>query len=143
MSVRRAFGWIWSNTDNLTKWIQVLALGVAAYWAYTRYIRLEAPSVELRADVNIEIKEQKAAFAPDSCFVRADVEVKNSGVTSFDVGQLRAEVWQRPDLPQPGSVNLNFLDVNQIETGSRLTTASPIPRRSGGTIRLHEASCTR
>lgn len=30
--------WIWAKTDNLTKWGQIIALVVAGYWAYTRYL---------------------------------------------------------------------------------------------------------
>jgi len=29
--------WIWANTEPLSKWIQILALIVAAYWAYVRF----------------------------------------------------------------------------------------------------------
>ena len=46
--------WVWRNTDNLTKWLQIAGLIVAGYWAYTRFSVVEAPSLETHVEVEDE-----------------------------------------------------------------------------------------
>ena len=37
------FVWRRANTDFLTKWIQVVALAIAAYWTYTSFLVGDEP----------------------------------------------------------------------------------------------------
>jgi hypothetical protein len=127
---RQFLSWIWTNTDAITKWIQVFALGVAAYWAYTRFLALEAPSLEMKADVNVEIREKKGPV-PDSCFVMANVEVTNNGLASFDVRKVRMRVW-RTELPHFEADSLKFVDVNQIESAKPIQDFEPYPETFQG-----------
>jgi hypothetical protein len=51
--LKNFFQRLWNDTDKITKWIQVAALTVGAYWAYMRFQLGEAPSLKPNAFVNV------------------------------------------------------------------------------------------
>jgi hypothetical protein len=114
---------IWNNTDPITKWIQVVALGVAAYWTYTRFLRFESPSLETRADIDVSL-DSWAAPVPRTCYITMNVGIQNSGLASFEVGKVRVRAW-RSDLPQPGTDVPTFMDVDKIEESTPIVDFSP------------------
>ena len=105
---------IWSNTDDVTKWIQVAALVFAASWTYLTFRETEAPSLESPAHVSDELKGNwRPEPAPGSCSVSSLFGVANQGVQSFDVADVRVRLW-RINLPaRPGGYL--FVDIPMLE----------------------------
>jgi hypothetical protein len=116
--------WIWSNTDTLKKWVEILALIVAAYWTYNRFIRVEAPSLERRPRIYGELSVNLHSNAtPTYCEVTYIVTIKNQGLTSFDVEAIHIQAW-RNELPKPAP-NGTFLDMKELEKGYRFINLTP------------------
>ncbi len=90
--------WIWANTEPLTKWIQVLALSVAAYWTYTRFLVGEKPSLETRLDITSSLRWEDPGPSPGTCYVFFDVEVTSSrsGINRASPGEQRFELTDKP-----------------------------------------------
>jgi hypothetical protein len=121
----KVLDWIWQRTDNLTKWIQVLALIVAAYWAYTRYFKLEAPSVE--PDAHLIFDALSFTTTPGNlCRLRVAVIIKNEGHSSFDVGSVRIRGF-RSDPPKPAAGSSAYYDLSDMERGTLVLDANPPP----------------
>jgi len=113
--------WIWANTDSITKWMQVAALIVAGYWAYTRFFRVEAPSLEPVAHVGFQVDENGEG---DLCRVAINVDISNEGRSSFDVKKLRIRIW-RSTAPRPTTGSPAYFDVNRMEQGELVVDANP------------------
>jgi hypothetical protein len=111
--------WIWANTEPLTKWIQVLALSVAAYWTYTRFLVGEKPSLETRLDITSNLRWEDRGPRPETCYVFFDVEVKNEGRVSFDVERPHIRAW-RSDPPKPVADVAQYIDMEEFENGSKV-----------------------
>jgi hypothetical protein len=116
--------WIWSNTDTLKKWVEILALIVAAYWTYNKFIRIDEPSLERRPSINGELAAKLHTNAtPQYCEVTYIVTVKNLGLTSFDVGGIHIHAW-RNELPKPAP-DPTFLDMKGLEKGHQFIDLTP------------------
>jgi hypothetical protein len=117
------FLWTWANTDFLTKWIQVVALTVAAYWTYTRFLVGEKPSLETRVDITSNLKWENRGPKSGTCYVFFDVQLKNIGISSFAVRGARIRAW-RSELPILGNGLAQFLDVDELEHGQNVIDRS-------------------
>jgi len=113
--------WIWANTDNITKWIQIVALIVAGYWAYTRFFRTEAPSLETAASLELDVNEHQVG---DSCRVTISVGIINKGRSSFDVGRVQIRGWHS-GAPQAAVASPVYFDLNKMEQGTKVLDADP------------------
>jgi hypothetical protein len=108
--------WVWANTDALTKWIQVVALGVAAYWAYTRFVIADEPSLEPLCKVGGELSRMVSPLA-GACVLSFRIAVENAGSVSFDVREVDVQAWPFAlDLPGPGGVSPIDLDKAESST---------------------------
>lgn len=103
---------IWANTDKITKWVQVLALVIAAYWAVTRFLLVDAPSLQRHAEVSTTRSEY---FKLQSdCYVSQVVSIRNAGVRSFDITKIEIRAW-RTNLPGLKSEDSKFVNFDEIE----------------------------
>jgi hypothetical protein len=107
--------WIWSNTDPLTKWLQILAFALAGYWTLTIFVLSESPSLEPRASARIDVEVR---YQGDACYVDLNIDVHNSGKRSFDVAMVRIQGWQS-ELPVPQGWQ-TYVDVEKLEVGKPL-----------------------
>jgi hypothetical protein len=109
---------IWKNTDQITKWMQILALGIAAYWAYTKFQLGEAPSLKPNAWVTSDLVSEDSPFS-DGCYVEFRVSVQNVGKVEFDVKRIRIRAW-RMDGPKPLSDSLenSYLEIDKVQSGA-------------------------
>jgi hypothetical protein len=122
--LRNSGRWIWSNTDTLKKWIEILALIVAAYWTYNKFIRIDEPALERRPWVNGDLAVKLHTNAtPQYCEVTYTVTLKNQGLTSFDVAAIHVRAW-RNELPKP-TLHPTFLDMKGLEKGDRFINETP------------------
>jgi hypothetical protein len=116
--------WLWTNTDGLTKWLQVLAVIFAAVWTYLRFQTSEAPSLKTPLSVSSVLRHTwRGDPDPGSCWVETVIEVRNLGITSFDVGSVRLRTW-RKNL-EPSSGKLEFVDFTQIEKDGPTSDMAP------------------
>src|SRR6266496_4199686 len=78
---------------------EIVAIPVAAYWAFTHFEQGEAPSLRIRTDVQSELFWSDSANK-EECFGRLDLTVKNIGKVNFEVEKVTLSVWvsshQRP-----------------------------------------------
>lgn len=108
---------LWANTDNITKWIQIVALAVAAYWAYTKFQLGEAPSLKPNASVTGSLSTEPSHIAGD-CYIEFQVGVENVGKVEFDVKRVRIRAWQVA-LPKSISSSLreNYFEIDNVQKG--------------------------
>lgn len=103
--------WVWRNTDNLTKWLQIAGLIVAGYWAYTRFSVVEAPSLETHVEVEDELYAERNP-PPKTCFVTYRVTVTNGGSAAFDIREARIRAWPFYLEAGPG---LTYVDLDKAQ----------------------------
>jgi hypothetical protein len=111
--------WVWTNTDKITKWIQVIALAAAAYWAYTRFLAGEKPSLETRVGVTSSLRGEKPGPAPDLCYVFLNVGLTNQGVASFDVQTIHVLAWHS-EIPMPTMGLVQSIDLEEVAHGQKI-----------------------
>jgi hypothetical protein len=90
---------LWSNTDPISKWVQVVALVVAAYWTYTTFNLGEAPALKPNALVLGTLTSEDIEGGA-GCYVEFQVSVENIGKTAFDVRKVWLRAW-RTEIPKP------------------------------------------
>jgi hypothetical protein len=83
--------------DIVKKVVEIVAIGVAAWWAYTRYFSGEAPSLEEHAAITLNVNQGDRENA--SCQADVHVEIKNIGKRSFDVHSILIRIWV-VDIPE-------------------------------------------
>lgn len=110
---------VWANSDNINKWIQIIGLAVAAYWAYTRFRVEQKPSLEIRVDASEHLKDESPGPVPNSCYVYFDVLLKNQGAVSFDVKGARIQAW-RSNLPQQVMSSPLYIDPEKLKRGEQI-----------------------
>jgi hypothetical protein len=106
--------WVWTNTDPLTKWLQIVALIVAAYWAYSRFTFVEAPSLEPIVIVTSKLYRSEPNPIPSTCIVTFQVIVRNEGSVSFDVKGVDVRGWPFI-VDKPNSSLPTYVDVGKIQ----------------------------
>lgn len=113
--------WIWRNTSAITSWIQVVALFVGAYWAYTRFFRVEAPSLETTARVGLQLDN-----IPKSgpCRMTPRVAINNDGHSSFDVGSVQIRIVHST-LPHTTDDTPAYFNVDEMERGVEILKSIP------------------
>src|SRR5271165_127449 len=131
--VSDAFRLVWTNTDRITKWIQIVALGIAAYWTYTRFLSGERPNLEIRVDLSTSLKDERPGPTPDTCYVYFGLELKNQGIVSFDVENVRIQAW-RSDLPTISSGDVRLINPKEFERGQQI-----IDNSDAGLLNMHFA----
>lgn len=124
--------WTWENTDSLTKWLQIVALAVAAYWAYTRFSIGERPSLETRVGVTTHLRAEPGPIL-NTCYVFLDFDLTNQGIVSFDVKNVHIRAW-RSDLPKRAAELPQFIDVNDMEHSQQVVNID-----SPGLLEMHFA----
>lgn len=114
-----AVRWMWANTDAITKWIQIIGLAVAAYWAYTRFCVEEKPSLEIRVDASENLHGELPGPFPNSCYVYLDLMLKNQGAVSFNVTGAHIQAW-RADLAEQSTTSPMYVDPDKLKHGKEI-----------------------
>lgn len=114
---------IWDRTDNVTKWFQVLAVCVAAWWTYSNFSVADKPFLEENLKPNLRIDAALAmnpGFVADTCLAQYTITVKNEGKVSFDVKGIYFQGWigEMPQLQprQPAT----YADAEQLSRGTKI-----------------------
>lgn len=81
-----------TKTETVKDWVQILAILVGAIWAYYKFGRIEAPSLEYRASTTGSLQ-----FSPysevDGCFASFEISIKNIGKSTFKIDSVKIEGW--------------------------------------------------
>jgi hypothetical protein len=117
-ALSKSMKWIWTNTEPLSKWIQVVALILAAYWAYFRFSLGEKPTLETRISVTSHLSTEPGPI-PDTCYVFLDYSLSNQGVASFDIQSVHIRAW-RSELPKLATDMPQFIDTKELEHGRQV-----------------------
>jgi hypothetical protein len=100
----------WTRTKIL---VEIGAVFVAGYWAFTRFNKDEAPSLEERITIQGELKWQERS--ENDCFAQYNVKVENIGRTSIEVGNIRLSWWLLDE--PPAEKEISFFDPKAIVEG--------------------------
>lgn len=111
--------WVWENTEFLAKWAQILALMVAGYWAYTRFLIGAKPTLEPRVSLAIDLKDEIPGPTADTCYLYLDFKLTNDGIASFDTHGAEIKAWRSP-LEAVSSVDGSYVDPAQFERGKQV-----------------------
>jgi hypothetical protein len=122
--------WIWKNTEPLSKWIQIVALIVAAYWAYVRFSLGEKPTLETRVSVSSHLSTEPGPIQ-GTCYVFLDYNLSNQGVASFDTQSVHIRAW-RSELPKLATDMPQFIDPKELEHGRQI-----IDNNSSELLKMH------
>lgn len=104
-------GW----SEVLKNIAQICAIIVAGWWTYHKFIKTEAPSLELRADVMSNVNWVPSSN-PEYCQANFRIQVENSGKSSFDLGSIHVRAWKF-DVPANENAAATSFDNDQIKKG--------------------------
>src|SRR5438477_8740795 len=94
----------WSKMVEVVKTVlEIIAILVAGWWAYTRFRQGEAPSLMQRADLQGNLMWFKDS--KDACQAEYEVEFRNIGKVSIEVGRVRISAWTLTELNDPAPAN--------------------------------------
>jgi hypothetical protein len=126
-SDKRGRGWrlfcvAWSNTDAITKWLQVLALAIAGYWTYNNFNLGEADSLKTNASV---VGTLASESIPDNegCYLKFQVTVENAGKRAFTLDKIRIRAW-RTDIPPIIQNAFRYFEVDKLQEAGPLIDSS-------------------
>lgn len=88
------------DKDKIDKWLtrvnvvlQIIAIPIAAYWAFTRFVAEEAPALELRPKVTGELSWKE--YSENECIAYHRVKFENIGKSSIELTDVMLRVWRR------------------------------------------------
>jgi hypothetical protein len=85
----------WKRFEKAKKILEVIAIFVAAWWAFTRFKQEEEPLLATRADIqgNLDWND----YTKDTCQAEYEVQFQNIGKTPIEIGRVRLSVWTFDD----------------------------------------------
>src|SRR5580765_3415789 len=70
----------------------ILAIVIGGYWTYTRFVQVDAPSLEPRGTASSSVFWND--FDSKKCEAVFNVNFANLGHTSFDITKLEVQAWR-------------------------------------------------
>ncbi len=121
--------------DAMCKVITAIALVVAGYWAYHKFIREEAPILEIRARTTSRILWDP--IGKDACSALFDVKLENIGTTLFTIRRVDVAGWLTERKLGDGE-SARVFDIHALEATEpfykqSFTTGSFVARFPAGT----------
>jgi hypothetical protein len=114
---------IWAGTDNLTKWIQVIALCIAAGWTFKNYSVADKPSLEPNISVDAGLIIDNNAWEPGTCLAKYTIALANEGKVSFDVEEIHFRAW-RVDTPKAKAQEATYVNSQEFSLGEQIMDQS-------------------
>lgn len=98
--------------------VTIIAIVCAGFWGYTKFLRVEAPSLEPRGNANSRIFWN--AYDSSRCEAVFDVDFANLGHSSFDVTKLEVQAWKFTK-PWIKDNFATYMDTDEVKkTGERI-----------------------
>jgi hypothetical protein len=100
----------WAKALEISRTIvEIIAIIVAGWWAYTRFWQEEAYLLLTRADIKGNL--YWSDYSKDQCKAAYDVEFRNIGKTPIDVRQVRISAWSlNESIDSTQSTDVTLLD---------------------------------
>lgn len=107
----------WSKIAEVVKTLlEIVAILVAGWWAYTRFRQEEAPSLVQRADLLGNLMWY--SDSRNACQAEYEVEFHNIGKVSIEVGRVRISAWTLGESNDPGPTNeIRLLEPLKMRSG--------------------------
>jgi hypothetical protein len=107
---------MWKWVERVKAILEILAILIAAGWAFTLYWNYDSPSNVMRAD--LEGKLSWAGRSKDVCEADYEVTFKNIGRVSIDIGRVRLSAFSMSGLDDlPETVDLKLIDPSKSISG--------------------------
>ena len=99
----------WRYVERLKVCLEIAAILTAGVWAYTRFTHDEAPSLELRADLNGTLSWENVTR--EGCQAEYEVNFQNIGKLPVTIAATQLSVWYLSDQKKTGKPTLvEYLD---------------------------------
>jgi hypothetical protein len=109
----------WRYVERLKLCLEIAAILTAGVWAYTRFIHDEAPSLELRADLNGTLNWENVTR--EACQAEYEVNFQNIGKLPVTIAATQLSVWYLSDQKKTGKPTLvEYLDPMNIREAQPL-----------------------
>jgi hypothetical protein len=117
-------------SEILKNLFTILALVVGGYWTYTKFVRVEAPSLEPRGTASSGVSWND--LGSGKCEAVLDEDFANSGNTSFEINKMEIRVWKFRRDSNPGQF-VTYLDIDEVrKKGQVIFEKSYSEKPSGG-----------
>ena len=117
--------------------LEILAIPIAAYWAFTHFEQLDAPSLKIRSDLQSDLTWFDSR-AKDECFAKLDIKLKNIGKTNFEVDKVTLRAWIVSP-PESKTPPISYLTPSSLRRGDPIATVL-IPDQLTGEYRPDETA---
>ena len=109
----------WRYVERLKVCLEIAAILTAGVWAYTRFTHDEAPSLELRADLNGTLSWENVTR--EGCQAEYEVNFQNIGKLPVTIAATQLSVWYLSDQKKTGKPTLvEYLDPINIREAQPL-----------------------
>ena len=109
----------WRYVERLKVCLEIAAILTAGVWAYTRFTHDEAPSLELRADLNGTLTWENVTR--EACQAEYEVNFQNIGKLPVTIAATQLSVWYLSDQKKTGKPTLvEYLDPINIREAQPL-----------------------
>lgn len=103
--------WGWLNKAKTL--LEILAILIAGWWAYTRFIQGEAPSLATRGDIQGNLTW--SSHSKDTCQGDFEVEFKNIGKTPIIISKVRLSAWSFDEPVGSANDRVRFIEPLKIQ----------------------------
>ena len=109
----------WMKTVEVVKTVvEIIAIFVAAWWAYTRFIQEDTPSLVTRGDIQGTMNWYQNST--NDCEAAYQIEFQNIGKVPIDVSRVRVSAWHLTE-------GDDAAQANQVTLLEPLAMRSPTP----------------
>jgi hypothetical protein len=116
-------------SEMLKNAVTILAIVIAGFWTYTKFIRVEAPTLEPRGSASSSIYWND--LEGGKCEAVFDVNFANTGNTSFDVTKLEVRGWKFRRNWITGQF-ATYLDIDEVRNKGELIFQKTYSERLSG-----------
>lgn len=95
-------GWM-KIVDVVKTILEIVAICVAAWWAYTRFIQEDSPSLVPRADIQGNLNWH--ANSSNDCEAYYEIDFQNIGKVPIEIGKVRVSAWALSDTDTAATAN--------------------------------------
>ena len=93
-AAKAVFCWLWTQTDKTTKWLQLVALIVAAWWSINVFENTQASAVDIPPAMYMDPGNPLSKWTPGgACTLSLAVGIRNIGLKIFELDRVHIRIW--------------------------------------------------
>src|SRR5262245_32379052 len=100
-------------TEIMKNVAEVIALFVAAYWAYDKFLKIEAPQLKERFEISHELSWDPSGYSTH-CFGTWEIRLKNIGKSEVAVESAFVKMWLIPNVTPDPTGRPSFINPEQL-----------------------------